>query len=75
MKHEFVTCDKVGCEKRIEKGETYWGISCNKLEPDSIHALAGAMGIKPASKNLHLCLSCYEDVCAFINDKGEVKHG
>ena len=67
MKHDYITCDKVGCGKRIDDGR-YWSILCTPHIP-----LKDLNTLVPKS-TLDLCDSCYEDVCLFINNKeNEVK--
>ena len=76
MKHEFVTCDKVGCKKRIDDGEQYWSVVCVPNTRVSVlnQPLSLAGQAVAQHTTLHLCPFCYEDVCAFIyNKEGEVK--
>ena len=66
MKHEFITCDKAGCGKTLQPDAMVWDISCRGVRVgDDLRCFK--------IQALHLCPTCYEDVCAFIYNKGEVK--
>lgn len=66
MKHEFITCDKVGCGKELNIDDEYWQIVCH---PQFVRD-------ENIIRTLDFCPACYEDVCLFINNKeNEVTDG
>ena len=59
-------CDKVGCGKEIRNGDLLWSIVCEQWARGGYSAFN--------TRKLRLCHSCYDDVCAFINnEENEVK--